>query len=70
MLAATVLPTPGMSYQITPTNTYYVVQDDVKIGSSVPEGTEIRACEIDFVKLGSDHAVIKHGSDGSLILQV
>lgn len=70
MLAATVLPNPGMSIQITPTNTYYVVQNDVKIGSSVPEGTERGACEIDFVKLGSDHAIVKHGSDGSLTLQV
>ncbi|KAI0391625.1 hypothetical protein F5Y17DRAFT_400038 [Xylariaceae sp. FL0594] len=61
-------PSPGLSYQITPRNVFYLTCGDVARGSIVDVARLGQTVEIDFTQMASTHVTVVQTPDGSSVL--
>jgi hypothetical protein len=67
--AATFIPYPGITYNIMPHNTYYVIPTGYAQGSIIDVARIGESVEIDFTKYPKGKVVIVHDSKGRLTIQ-
>ncbi len=67
--SATFTPEPGVTYQIQPSNTFYLVAQDFEKGVLMDVATIGDILPIDFTKIQGSKVTIVHGKQGSLNIQ-